>query len=51
MKDKIKVKIDENEFEAKWREFSTGSEGYGWYGKIEIDGERYQVSLNIVNIE
>jgi hypothetical protein len=48
---KIKVKIDKNEFEAEERTFKSGKTGFGVYGKIEIDNERYQVVVNIVKIE
>ena len=32
------------------RIFSTGSRGYNSSCKIEINGKRYQVSLNIIEI-
>jgi hypothetical protein len=48
---KIKVKIDKNEFEAEERTFSSGKVGFGVYGKVEIDGERYQMVVNIIKIE
>ncbi len=51
MKEKIKIRIEENEFEAKARKFSTGSEGFGLYDKVTIDGERYQLSINIIKIK
>lgn len=35
---------------ANARTFSTGSRGYGANGKIEINGKRYQCSLNLVEI-
>lgn len=35
---------------ANARTFSTGSRGFGSFGKIEIDGQRYQMSLNLVQI-
>lgn len=35
---------------AKSKQFSTGSVGYGCYGKVEIDGKRYQVSCSMVEI-
>ena len=35
---------------ANSKTFSTGSTGFGGYGKIEIDGARYQVSMSIVRI-
>jgi len=35
---------------ANSRTFKTGSTGFGAFGKIEIEGARYQVSLNIVRI-
>jgi len=51
MKESIKIVIDGNEFEAKARKFSTGKEGYGLYDKTTIDGERYQLSINIIKIK
>jgi hypothetical protein len=36
--------------ELKERTFSTGSRGYYGNGKIVIDGKRYQVGANIVEI-
>ena len=50
MKKEIKVVIDEHAEIAQKRKFSSGNEGYGFYGKIEIDSERYQVSLNVVRL-
>lgn len=35
---------------AKAKQFKTGSVGYGAYGKVVIDGERYQVSCSMVKI-
>lgn len=35
---------------AKARAFKSGSIGYGAYGKVTIDGERYQVSCSVVKI-
>ena len=32
------------------RNFSTGSKGYGSYGKVELGGKRYQLSCSIVEI-
>lgn len=32
------------------RSFSTGSKGYGSYGKVEMGGKRYQLSCSIVEI-
>jgi hypothetical protein len=51
MKDKLKIMIDDNEEIALRKEFKTGNIGYGFYGKIEIDNERYQVSLNIIKLK
>lgn len=51
MKDKIKIKIDEEEFIAEKRTFSSGKEGYGVYGRMGIDGEAYQISCNIINLK
>lgn len=51
MPKKIKIKIDTNEFDAEERTFKSGKTGFGVYGKTNIDGERYQVVVNIVKIE
>lgn len=51
MPKKIKIKIDTHEFDAEERTFSSGKNGFGLYGKIEIEGERYQMVVNIVKIE
>ena len=51
MKDAIKLSIEKEEYELKKRKFSTGNEGYGLYGKMIIDKEEYQVSINIVKIQ
>lgn len=32
------------------RTFSTGSRGFGSYGKVEIGGKRYQLSCSVVEI-
>jgi len=50
LKKSIEIKIDEHEEVAKLRQFSSGNEGYGFYGKLEIGGERFQVSLNVVHL-
>jgi hypothetical protein len=50
MKTTINVTIDGNQLVANAKQFSTGSVGFGANGKVVIDGERYQVSLNIVKI-
>ena len=50
MKDKIRIKIEDQEFEANKRNFSTGKQGYGLYDKILIGEEKYQLSINIIKI-
>lgn len=35
---------------ANPRQFKSGSIGYGAYGKVTINGERYQVSCSVVKI-
>jgi hypothetical protein len=50
LKKSIEIKIDEHEEVAKLRQFSSGNEGYGFYGKLDIGGERFQVSLNVVHL-
>lgn len=46
----LNIRFGETAVSAKGKTFSTGSTGYGYYGKIEIDGERYQVSCNVVKV-
>jgi hypothetical protein len=46
----LNLKFGDTAVSAKSKQFSTGSTGYGYYGKVEIDGERYQVSCNIVKV-
>lgn len=47
----ILLKIGDFETEAEKRTFSSGKEGYGFYGKVDIGGKRHQVTLNAVNID
>jgi hypothetical protein len=35
---------------ARPKEFSTGSTGYFVFGKVTMDGKRYQLSGNLVEI-
>lgn len=51
MKDKIEITIDGQKFEAQHRVFSSGKSGYGLYNKIEIDKQRCQISLNIIELK
>jgi len=47
------VEIEENPKGAltlRAREFKTGSKGYMIFGKLTIDGKRYQVMGNVVEI-
>ena len=46
----LNIKFGDTTVTAKPKVFSTGSIGYGHYGKVEIDGKRYQVSCNIIEI-
>lgn len=36
-------------FEPK--HFKSGKTGFGAYGKLEVDGKRYQLSVNVVELE
>jgi hypothetical protein len=36
---------------ANHRDFKSGRDGFGYYGKVEIAGLRHQCSLNIVKIK
>lgn len=47
---KIKIVIDGQEFEAEYREFKSGSKGYGLYGRIKIADYPYRISLNIIEM-
>ena len=38
------------EVEAKDKSFKTGSRGYFMHGKVTVNGKRYQVSGNLVEI-
>jgi mRNA-degrading endonuclease RelE of RelBE toxin-antitoxin system len=49
-KEKIKVIIDGNEFEAEFREFKSGNKGYGLYGKVKIKDYPYRISMNIIQM-
>lgn len=49
-KEKIKIKIDEEEKEAIHRVFKSGKEGYGCYGIVKIDGYPYRISLNLIKM-
>ena len=51
IEDLISLKIGDFETMAERRTFSTGSEGYGFYGKYEIDGRMHQISFNAVDLE
>lgn len=48
----MEVKFDgaKGTISANAKTFKTGSTGYFGAGKIEINGERYQVSCNVVKI-
>jgi len=52
--DKILIFKDSNGQEfavnAKAKDFNTGSRGYYISGKIEMDGKRYQLGGNLVEI-
>lgn len=50
MKEEIEIKIDEIVAKAKARTFKSGKKGYGFYEKIKIETERFQVSLNIIKL-
>jgi len=49
--DSVFLKIGDFETQAEQKTFSTGSEGYGFYGKVEIDGRMHQISFNAVDLE
>jgi len=47
----MQVKFGEHDsLTAKPKTFSTGSVGFYAGGKVVIDGERYQVSCNVIKI-
>lgn len=47
----ILLKIGDFETAAELRTFSSGNSGYGFYGKVEIEGRMHQVSFNAVNLD
>ncbi len=49
--DSVSLKIGDFETLADEKEFSTGRNGYGFYGKVEIHGRMHQISFNAVNLE
>ena len=44
----IKIVIDGQEFNAKYRQFKSGRKGYGLYGKTNIDNYPFRISLNLI---
>lgn len=50
IKEKIKIIIDEEELEGKYREFKSGNKGYGCYGTVKIDGYPHRLSLNLIRM-
>lgn len=47
----VKIKIGDNpEIIAPHRSFKTGRTGYGYYGKLEINGKRCQCSINLIEL-
>ena len=46
----ISVTIGDNNLNGEFKEFSTGSKGWGVHGKVFINGVKCQVSCNIVII-
>lgn len=48
MPESISATIDGQSMVADYREFSTGSKGYNFSGKIKVGGNKCQVSLNVI---
>lgn len=44
----IKIVIDDQEFEAEYREFKSGKKGYGLYGTVKIDNYPFRISMNLI---
>lgn len=49
-KRKIKIIIDDKEFEAEYREFKSGRKGYGLYGSTKIDNYPFRISMNLIEL-
>lgn len=49
-KEKIKIKIDDEEREATYRTFKSGKKGYGCYGIVKINGYPFRISMNLIEI-
>jgi len=50
MKQEIEITIDGIKFKAKLRKFKSGREGYGLYGRTQIENYPYQISCNIIKL-
>jgi len=50
MANTLNIVLGDHSVVARKRVFKSGADGFGHYGKIEIDGERYQVSCNVIRI-
>ena len=48
----VKIVIEEKEFEAilNKKNFKTGSTGYNASGKLEVNNQKFQISVNVVLI-
>lgn len=49
-KEKIKIVIDGQEFEAEYRTFKSGKKGYGLYGVVKINDYPYRISMNLIEL-
>lgn len=46
--DSVRVELRGQSFEAEPKRFASGSVGWHYSGKVQIDGDRVQVSLSLV---
>ncbi len=46
----LKIGDEEYALNMKPKDFKTGSKGYNISGKIELEGKKYQIGCNIVEI-
>lgn len=46
----VKIKVEDHEIVAEYREFKSGKKGYGAYGVYKINGWPCRLSLNLIEM-
>ena len=47
----LDIQIGNEKFKAKEKTFKSLKTGYGLYGKLNLNGEQYQMSINIIKLK